>query len=89
MPHWDEPAFQQINCPWIDIFGFAGRQVEGFLDVAHFGFVHLETFGEADNTVVPVYTPEYNSTGFEVYYRSTVSNYAVGFKDRGTPGMNG
>ena len=86
MPYWEEEGFQQINCPWIDIYGFAGRQVEGFLDVAHFGFVHTETFGEADNTVVPAYTPEFHSTGFEVYYRSTVSNYSVGFKHLGPPG---
>jgi phenylpropionate dioxygenase-like ring-hydroxylating dioxygenase large terminal subunit len=39
MPHWDNPEFQQIVCPTIDIGGFAGRQLEGFLDVAHFGFV--------------------------------------------------
>ena len=51
MPHWDEPDFQQIICPTIDIFGFAGRQMEGFLDVAHFGFVHTATFGDPDNTV--------------------------------------
>src|SRR5262245_35433854 len=30
MPHWDDIGFQQIVCPSIDIFGFAGRQMEGF-----------------------------------------------------------
>jgi vanillate O-demethylase monooxygenase subunit len=42
MPHWDDPEFQQIVCPTVDIAGFAGRQMEGFLDVAHFGFVHRD-----------------------------------------------
>ncbi len=34
MPHWDDAGFQQINCPAFEVKGFAGRQVEGFLDVA-------------------------------------------------------
>jgi vanillate O-demethylase monooxygenase subunit len=78
MPHWDDPAFQQITCPSIDIFGFAGRQLEGFLDVAHFGFVHTGTFGSPDNTVVPAYVPARTADGFEVEYRSTVGNYPIG-----------
>jgi vanillate O-demethylase monooxygenase subunit len=86
LPHWDEARFQQIVCPWIDISGFAGRQMEGFLDVAHFGFVHLDTFGEPDNLEVPPYVPMPTAGGFEVEYRSTVSNYANGFKHLGPPG---
>ncbi|HEX4378155.1 MAG TPA: aromatic ring-hydroxylating dioxygenase subunit alpha [Steroidobacteraceae bacterium] len=84
MPHWDEADFQQIVCPSIDIDAFAGRQMEGFLDVAHFGFVHKATFGDPGNTVVPRYVPKTTSTGFEVEYRSTVSNYPIG-RDRGPP----
>ena len=38
MPHWDDAGFQQINCPAFEVKGFAGRQVEGFLDVAHFAW---------------------------------------------------
>jgi vanillate O-demethylase monooxygenase subunit len=78
MPHWDDPEFQRINCPSIDIGGFAGRQVEGFLDVAHFGFVHLDTFGDPNNTRVPPYTPVVNEVGFSVDYRSSVANYPIG-----------
>jgi vanillate O-demethylase monooxygenase subunit len=78
MPHWDDPGFQQIICPPFDIGGFAGRQVEGFLDVAHFGFVHLDTFGDPANTVVPSYMPVTNPVGFSVDYRSTVANYPAG-----------
>jgi vanillate O-demethylase monooxygenase subunit len=87
MPHWDDADFQQINCPSIDIFGFAGRQVEGFLDVAHFGFVHTATFGDPSNTVVPPYVPKFNANGFEVEYWSTVSNYPIGAVDRSKPGF--
>lgn len=86
-PHWDEAGFQRINCPWIDIKAFAGRQVEGFLDVAHFSFVHLKSFGNPDNTVVPDYTPVPTPDGFEVEYRSTVGNYPIGVPDRSEPGF--
>jgi len=80
MEHWDETGFQQINCPSIDIAAFAGRQVEGFLDVAHFGFVHAATFGDPGNTVVPDYNPVGHDRGFSVDYWSTVSNYPHGSK---------
>ena len=87
MPHWDEPEFQQIVCPSIDIFGFAGRQMEGFLDVAHFAFVHTETFGDANNAEVPAYRAVPTAYGFEAEYRSTVGNYPIGVSDRGKPGF--
>jgi len=87
MPHWDDPGFQQITCPTIDIFGFAGRQIEGFLDVAHFGFVHVDTFGDKNNTIVPAYVPVKTEKGFEVEYRSTVGNYPIGAVDRGRAGF--
>jgi phenylpropionate dioxygenase-like ring-hydroxylating dioxygenase large terminal subunit len=76
MPGWDEPGYQNVNCDAFDVAAFAGRQVEGFLDVAHFGFVHEETFGDPDNAEVPAYRPVTTGTGFTVDYWSTVSNYA-------------
>jgi vanillate O-demethylase monooxygenase subunit len=87
MPHWDEPGFQRIVCPWIDIHGFAGRQMEGFLDVAHFAFVHTATFGDANNAEVPHYTPRRTPTGFEAEYWSSVGNYPIGLEGRGVPGF--
>jgi phenylpropionate dioxygenase-like ring-hydroxylating dioxygenase large terminal subunit len=86
MPHWDEPEYQQITCPTLDIFGFAGRQLEGFLDVAHFGFVHKNTFGDPENTLVPHYDTRRTPQGFEAEYRSSVGNYPIGV-DRGRPGF--
>jgi phenylpropionate dioxygenase-like ring-hydroxylating dioxygenase large terminal subunit len=87
MPHWDDSAFQQMVCPFIDIHGFAGRQMEGFLDVAHFGFVHTATFGDPANTIVPRYVPQATEKGFEVEYRSAVGNYPIGAHDHGRPGF--
>jgi phenylpropionate dioxygenase-like ring-hydroxylating dioxygenase large terminal subunit len=86
MPHWDDPDFQQITCPSLDIFGFAGRQLEGFLDVAHFGFVHKSTFGDPGNTLVPPYHTRPIPNGFEAEYRSSVGNYPIGV-ERGHPGF--
>jgi phenylpropionate dioxygenase-like ring-hydroxylating dioxygenase large terminal subunit len=87
MPHWDDPDYQQIVCPTIDIGGFAGRQLEGFLDVAHFGFVHTETFGDPDNVEVPPYVPKQTPQGFLVDYRSTVGNYPIGVNGRAPAGF--
>lgn len=74
VPHWDDEGYQQINCPIIDIEAFAGRQVEGFLDVAHFAFVHAPSFALADQPEVPDYTPVATSDGFEAEYWSTMPN---------------
>jgi phenylpropionate dioxygenase-like ring-hydroxylating dioxygenase large terminal subunit len=87
MPHWDEPGFQQIVCPWIDINGFAGRQMEGFLDVAHFAFVHTATFGDANNAEVPSYKTKETAYGFEAEYWSSVGNYPIGVDRRGVEGF--
>ncbi|GBQ61560.1 vanillate O-demethylase oxygenase [Ameyamaea chiangmaiensis NBRC 103196] len=87
MPHWDDPAYQQITCPWIDIGGFAGRQVEGFIDVAHFAFVHTATFADPGNAVVPSYVPRRTADGFEAEYRSSVANYPVGIVGNAPPGF--
>jgi phenylpropionate dioxygenase-like ring-hydroxylating dioxygenase large terminal subunit len=78
MPHWEDAEFQQIVCPIVDIACFAGRQVEGFLDVAHFGFVHAATFGDVNNLEVAPYVPRATPDGFEVEYRSQVGNYPIG-----------
>ncbi|MBO1360508.1 aromatic ring-hydroxylating dioxygenase subunit alpha [Acetobacter sacchari] len=87
MPHWEDEGFQRITCPSIDIAGFAGRQVEGFLDVAHFAFVHTETFADPENAVVPSYTPKLTEDGFEAEYRSSVGNYPIGHSDWRLPGF--
>ena len=53
----------------------AGRQLEGFLDVAHFAWIHHETFGDRNNPVVPQYPVERTPTGLHIEYRSTVGDY--------------
>jgi phenylpropionate dioxygenase-like ring-hydroxylating dioxygenase large terminal subunit len=87
MPHWDNAGFQQITCPPFDIAGFAGRQMEGFLDVAHFAWVHTATFGDPANSTVPSYMPARHDLGFSVDYRSTVANYPTGVPNTAPPGF--
>jgi phenylpropionate dioxygenase-like ring-hydroxylating dioxygenase large terminal subunit len=72
---WDDPGFQTIMAPTIDINGSAGRQVEGFLDVAHFAWAHVETFGDRSNPIVPSYRVERTPRGVRAEYVSSVSNY--------------
>lgn len=78
MPHWDDEGFQHIVCDPFDIAGFAGRQVEGFLDVAHFAWIHTDTFADPDNMEVPDYTVTETEQGFSADYLSSMANYAKG-----------
>ncbi len=78
---WDDPDYQQILPDAVDLNAAAGRQVEGFLDVAHFAWVHTATFGDANNPVVPRYDVEKTANGVHVEYLSTVSNFPKGMQD--------
>jgi phenylpropionate dioxygenase-like ring-hydroxylating dioxygenase large terminal subunit len=74
---WHNQGFQQIVCDPIDIAGSSGRQLEGFLDVAHFAWAHTGTFGSRANPVVPEYTVENTDSGLRIVYVSDVSNYGA------------
>ena len=77
---WDDPHFLQVLPDSVELDAAAGRQMEGFLDVSHFAFVHTETFGEGQNPEVPTYTVEPTAAGFRADYISTVSNYPRGLQ---------
>jgi phenylpropionate dioxygenase-like ring-hydroxylating dioxygenase large terminal subunit len=85
MAEWDDPDYIQILPDAVDLEAAAGRQVEGFLDVSHFAFVHVKSFGESHNPEVPDYPVELTPTGFRADYISTVSNYAHGMKHLAPP----
>src|SRR5277367_2061766 len=80
MAEWHDPDYLQVRLDSVDINAAAGRQIEGFLDVSHFAFVHKESFGEPDNPVVPDYKVTKTGRGFVADYISTVSNYAHDYK---------
>lgn len=83
MPHWDDAGFQQVTCPGFDIGGSAARQLEGFIDVAHFAWIHTGTFADPDNQEVPAYTTAPTASGFTADYLSTVGNYPIGVDGKG------
>jgi vanillate O-demethylase monooxygenase subunit len=75
MPEWENPTYETILPPWLDIAGAPGRQLEGFVDVAHFAFVHDKAFADPENTVVPPYETVITETGLQIDYFSDISNY--------------
>jgi phenylpropionate dioxygenase-like ring-hydroxylating dioxygenase large terminal subunit len=77
---WSDPEYLQVLPPSLPMNAAAGRQIEGFLDVSHFSFVHTASFGEADNPEVPDYPVTKTATGFVADYVSTVSNYSHLYK---------
>lgn len=87
MPLWNADNVQHVVCPPVDVAGFAGRQVEGFLDVAHFAWVHSGTFADANNQEVPDYAPIETEFGFEADYWSTVGDYPASAEFKGDLGF--
>jgi len=87
MQEWENPDYLCVLPDSVVIEAAAGRQVEGFLDVSHFAFVHKDSFGEPDNPVVPDYKVRKTDGGFVADYISSVSNYAHGFKHLNPPGF--
>lgn len=72
---WDDAEHQAILPPYVDIAGSSGRQLEGFIDVAHFAWVHHQAFADRNNPVVPKYQAERTDYGLKSIYISNVSNY--------------
>ena len=87
MQEWSDPDYIQVLPDSVAMNASAGRQIEGFLDVSHFSFVHVETFGEVENPVVPDYAVTSTEHGFVADYISTVSNYSREFKHLNPPGF--
>ena len=74
-PEWDDAHFQAILCPSVAMEASPGRQVEGFIDVAHFAWIHHEAFADRENPVVPVYQTKSTDYGFRSTYISGISNF--------------
>ena len=81
-PEWTDDDYQPILPDYVDVNAAAGRQMEGFLDVAHFAWVHAESFGDRNNPVVPTYSVVPTLQGLKADYISTVSNFPKGFQHR-------
>jgi phenylpropionate dioxygenase-like ring-hydroxylating dioxygenase large terminal subunit len=85
MKEWDDPDYLQVLPDSVSIAAAAGRQVEGFLDVSHFAFIHADSFGDPANPVVPDYPVTKTPTGLVADYISTVSNYSHEYKHLNPP----
>lgn len=77
---WQQPEHQAILPPFVDIAGSSGRQLEGFIDVAHFAWVHHQAFAQREQAVVPKYHTERTHYGLKSVYVSEVSNYPHGLQ---------
>lgn len=86
-PEWDDAGFQQITCPPVPMQAAPGRQIEGFIDVAHFAWVHDKAFADRDNSVVPLYSTRTTEYGFQSEYISNVSNLPKALRHREPEGF--
>jgi vanillate O-demethylase monooxygenase subunit len=61
LPDWPElenPAFKMMHDPAPEWNSTAGRTLENFLDVVHFAWIHVGTFGDRTRPEVPSYEVE-------------------------------
>lgn len=72
-PEFGAEGFQPIHVPPLAWAASAGRQLESFCDVAHFAFVHENTFAVA-SPVVPRYAVEATDYGVSADFTSQVGN---------------
>ena len=77
---WDSEEHQSILPPFVDIAGSSGRQLEGFIDVAHFAWVHNQSFADRENPKVQKYSTVRTDYGLHTEYVSDVSNYPHGLQ---------
>lgn len=59
-----DPQLRKLLCGPYDVATSAGRIVENFLDLSHFGFVHDGWLGERAQPQTPAYTVQPTPTGF-------------------------
>ena len=79
IPHEDDPTFRRINTP-VEVWQTsATRMTDNFLDITHFPFVHVGTFGRAQDTRVPkLELIELDNGWFGYAYEITANNDALG-----------
>jgi phenylpropionate dioxygenase-like ring-hydroxylating dioxygenase large terminal subunit len=77
VPEWPEPedpSYRWMHLPAQDWATSAARQIENFLDISHFSFVHRETFGNPDQTEMHDFDVETTPTGFGYRYPYLAAN---------------
>jgi vanillate O-demethylase monooxygenase subunit len=80
LPEWPEledPGYRWLSLAPQDWRTSAARQVENFLDVSHFGFVHVGTFGNPDVSEVDQIDVESTPTGLRYTFPYLARNPAT------------
>ncbi|MEP7203406.1 MAG: aromatic ring-hydroxylating dioxygenase subunit alpha [Ilumatobacteraceae bacterium] len=73
-----DPSFRRINTP-VDVWQVsATRMVDNFLDITHFPFVHVGTFGRAQDTHVPRFELQALDDEFYGYRYEVLANNTTG-----------
>jgi vanillate O-demethylase monooxygenase subunit len=77
IPGWPElsdPAYRVMHFEPPEWDCTPGRQLENFIDVAHFSWIHTGTFGNRQRPEVAPYEVERTPTGFRVAYPYLAAN---------------
>ena len=73
-----DPSFRRINTP-VEVWqSSATRMVDNFLDISHFPFVHVGTFGRAQDTVAPRFELQPLDDGYYGYRYEVLADNATG-----------
>lgn len=74
----DDPSFRRINTP-VEVWQTsATRMVDNFLDITHFPFVHVGTFGRAQDTVAPRFELQQLDDGYYGYSYDVMADNSTG-----------
>jgi phenylpropionate dioxygenase-like ring-hydroxylating dioxygenase large terminal subunit len=77
LPEWPEaqdPAYRLLHLPTQDWDTSAARQLENFLDISHFGFVHAATFGNTTDNEIPAVPVERTDSGLHYDFSYLAAN---------------
>jgi vanillate O-demethylase monooxygenase subunit len=70
----NDPSFMKGDLPVFTARASAGLLADNFLDMAHFPFVHVGTFGEGEAKEVPHYKVQRDGFTFEASYEHQFAN---------------
>jgi phenylpropionate dioxygenase-like ring-hydroxylating dioxygenase large terminal subunit len=89
VPEWDDPAFVVAPLPDQVWSAGAAQMTENFLDLAHFPYVHVDSFGDPDDIEVPPYTVERDGLAFTCDYLHSTKVLADSMGGESTGDSNG
>lgn len=73
-PELEDPAFRMMHDPPPEWDVTPGRQLENFIDVGHFSWIHTGTFGNRERPEVAPYEVVRTPHGFQVEYPYEAAN---------------